>query len=153
MKTEKQIDFKKHPVLRAYTLLVCWRFKKIDEELFGSKEYHRRRVEQIQESENTRRRLHKDAIKILEELGFKNKETCKILENECERLIKEKFRELKEDECFCGACRVILKRSEWEKHGKENKDLHDCLNEELFNLSKEQTLMRMSIMEDKRREK
>ena len=48
----KEFDFKTTLSSRAYTLLVCWRWKKIDEELFGSKEYTKRSVKQIQESEN-----------------------------------------------------------------------------------------------------
>ncbi len=147
----KQIDFKKHPVLRAYTLLVYWRFRKIDKELFGTKEYRKRKVEQIQESENTRRKLHQEAIIILKEEGFEEKEACKLLEDECERLVKEELRELKSSEVYCGSCRIILKRKDWIEHGRKEKDLHNLLATELMNLSKEQTLLKISIAEDNNR--
>ena len=145
---KKDFDFKKHPTARAYTLLVYWRFKKIDEELFGDNNYKKRRIEQIQESENTRRMLHQKAIEVLKELGFTEKEGCKILENECERLSKEKLRELKDNESYCGCCRIIIKSKDRDKHQEEEKELHNFLANELMKISKEQTLMRMSIAED-----
>ena len=150
----KEFDFKTTLSSRAYTLLVCWRWKKIDEELFGSKEYTKRSVKQIQESENVRMAMHKSAIEELTRIkGFTEEEAHKMLQNECERLINEKFREIKEDEQFCGCCRVILKRKDWKKHQKENKLLHDYLNKELMKLSKEQSLMRISMIEDKKKGK
>lgn len=148
----KKFDFDTHPVARAYTLLVCHRFKKIDEEVFGTKEYHKRKVEDIQNSENLRKKLHDEAVKVLKENGFDEKEAVSILENECERLIKEKFRELKKDEIFCGCCKIILKRKDWEKHEEESKDLHNYLIKELTQLSMEAVQLKMSIAEDKRNE-
>lgn len=149
----QNFDFKKTLSSRAYTLLVCWRFKKIDEELFEKKAYNKRSVGQIQESENTRRAMHKGAIEELTRIeGFTEKEAHKMLEKECKRLIKEEIRELKEEEVFCGACRIILKRKDWEKHQEEEKLLHDFLTKELIQLQREQTLMRLNIIKDKNKE-
>lgn len=145
-----KFNFDTHPVARAYTLLVCHRFKKIDEEIFNTIVYHKRKVEDIQRSENLRRKLHDEAVNVLLKNGYTEKEAIDILENECERLIKEKFRELKEDEMFCGCCRVILKRKDWKKHEEEEKTLHNYLIEELTQLSKEAVMLKVSIAENKR---
>jgi hypothetical protein len=146
----KKFDFDTHPVAKAYTLLVCHRFKKIDEEVFNTIDYHKRKVEDIQRSENLRRKLHDEAVNVLLKNGFNEKEAVEILENECERLIKEKFRELKNDECFCGCCRVILKKKDWESHQEEEKTLHDYLIKELLQLSKEAVMLKISIAEEKK---
>lgn len=148
-----KFDFDTHPVAKAYTLLVCHRFKKIDEEVFNTIVYYKRKVEDIQRSENLRRKLHDEAVNVLLKNGFSEKEAIDILENECERLIKEKFRELKKDEMFCGCCRVILKRKDWGSHQEENKDLHDYLLKELMQLQQEAVMLKMSIAEDRRNKK
>jgi hypothetical protein len=147
---QKQFDFKETLSARAYTLVICWRWKKIDEEIFGSKEYHKRSVEQIKESENLRMEMHKKAVMELTRFyKFTEKEAIKILQKECERLITKDVRKLKEDEMWCGCCRIILKRKDWEKHQKENQLLHNYLSNELMKISQEQTLLRLQIVKDK----
>jgi len=142
-------DFKETLSSRAYTLLVCWRWKKIDEEVFGSKEYHKRKVEDIQRMENVRLEMHTKAMEELTRIkGFSEAEAQKMLQDECERLIKEKIRDLKSDEVWCGCCREIMKGKEWNKHQKDNKLLHDYLYKELTELSKEQTLLRITMAKD-----
>lgn len=144
-------DFKKTLSSRAYTLLVCHRWKIIDEELFGSKDFRKRTVEQLQESENTRLKMHEAAMEELTRIEkFSEVEAHRILQNECERLVKEKFRKLKDNEMFCGCCRVTLKRDDWEKHNEDNKLLHDYLAKELRRLKMEQTQMRISIAKGKK---
>jgi len=144
-----KFNFKETLSSRAYTLLVCWRWKKIDEEVFGSKEYHKRRVEDIQRMENVRLEMHTKAMEELTRIHhFSEKEAQQMLQDECERLIKEKIRDLKTDEIWCGCCREILKRTNWEKHQADNKLLHDYLVKELLQISREQSLLRLQMVKD-----
>lgn len=149
---KKNFDFKNSLSSRAYTLLVCHRWKIIDEELFGSKDFRKRSVEQLQESENTRLAMHKGAMEELTRIeGFSEVEAHKMLQDECERLVKEKFRKEKDDEVFCGCCRIILKRDDFEKHSNDKniKLLHDHLAEEIGKLKMQQTQMRFNMQKDK----
>lgn len=149
-----EFNFKETLSARAYTLMVCWRWKKIDEEVFGSKKYYKRSVEQIQEMENARMEMHKKAVmELVRFYNFTEKEAIKILQKECERLITEKIRKLKEDEMWCGCCRIILKREDWEKHQKDNQLLHNYLSNELMEISREQTLLILQIAKDKKEKK
>lgn len=148
---KNKFDFKTTLSPRAYTLMVFWRFKKIDQELFGSKRYRKRSVEQIQNSENTRMRMHKGAVEELTKIqGFSEEEAHKMLQEECERLANEEIRDLEKDESLCGSCRTIIKTKNWDKHQEEEKLLHDYLSDELRKLSIEQTQMQMSMIEDER---
>lgn len=151
MANQKKLDFNKHPVCRAYTLLVYHRFKKIDEEIFGEKEYRKRRVEDIQESENFRRKLHDEAVGVMKKLGYDDKEALGILENECERLVKEGSRALGEDEIYCGACQIPLKREDWTTHQEENAELHSYLIAELMRLNMEAGMARVAIAKEERK--
>ena len=146
----KKFDFKKSLSARAYTLMVCWRWKKIDEEIFDTKEYRKRSVESIQDTENTRMAMHKSAIEELTKIfKFTENESHKMLTDECERLINEKFGQLKSDEQFCGCCRVVLKTKDWVKHKEKNKLLHNYLAKELTNLNIEQTQLRMVVAKNR----
>ncbi len=144
----KKIDFKVHPVVRAYTLSVCHRFKNIDEGIFGIKDYYKRRTKDIQESENFRKELHQEAIKVLKNDNLTENQAIKILEMECDRLIKEKLKTLKKGERFCGCCRTIIKIEDWKEHQIKEKILHDYLAKELMQLSREAMMLKIQKMKE-----
>ncbi|HEY0090091.1 MAG TPA: hypothetical protein VGB37_14690 [Candidatus Lokiarchaeia archaeon] len=121
----------KLPLVRAYCLYVYHRFKQVDKLGYdGHTHYEKRSVKQIQSMENVRGEIHRKVMNFLKNMNFTEKEISVFLENKIEQMLSEKLEPLKEDECYCGLCRIKVKINLFKEHS-ERDALHLLLKEKL----------------------
>jgi hypothetical protein len=137
-------DLGNEPIVRAYVLYVFRRWEFSNEFLQNYKDYSKRSPESIKQMERVRQDLHEYAFNFLKKKGFSEDEISIFLENECEKETKRVLPELSEGECYCGACRVVVKVKDFSEHRKDH--THILINEYLPDLVRLQQEVKLEMM-------
>jgi len=141
----KEFDFKNHPVVDAYCLLLFHRYK-ASGDIAHLDRYNKQINNRIQIMEDQRSEVHVEVIKILKKEGFTLKQANKLLESRAEYFINLKQRALRSGENYCGLCRCVVKTKKWDEHQKNV--LHTFLTPQVSFIHKSNFLIGLELRKE-----